>query len=131
MSTLTVPNSNKNEHCLKSYQKFFIKIYSLEQISHCLKCMGSSGDAEISSFCRYDISVVTKDKLMKFCSKSATLWKFTNFILTNMYFIRILRFLKNSRYFWTSPRTVPEIVRDTRENQRVSCKITYYKLLII
>ena len=56
--------------------------------------MGSSGDIEILSIFRYDILVVlvTRGKLMKLCIKIANFWKFTNFILKHMYFIRILRY---------------------------------------
>ena len=85
-----------------------MKIYALQQFSHRQKCMGSSGDMEISSICRYDISVVTRDNLMYFCIKIANLLKFTNFILKNFVFHSHLKILKQSRYFWTSPRICSE-----------------------
>ena len=69
-------------------------MYALQQISNRQKCMGSSGDIEILSIFRYDILVVlvTRGNLMKLCIKIANFWKFTNFILKHMYFIRILRY---------------------------------------
>ena len=97
--TLTVPYSNKNEHCLIKLSKtFYLNLCPPTNFSQ-TKMYGIQRLRKISSICRYDISVVTRDNLMKFFKNNSQISGNLQISFKN---ISHLKILKLSRYFWTS-----------------------------